>query len=120
MLLPCSWCGSPHEELVVIRDVAFGEGLVELLDGRGGAGRFSPLVGWWALSSLRGVVLRGRVGICLAGGYVWLRYRLWRRQPKAGDAVRPGVCIFVQVELQPSWPNGVPLAWVVVRGFGGG
>ena len=87
-----------------------------MLDGRGGTGRFGPFVGWWALSSLRGVVLRGRVGFCWAGGYVRLRYRLRSRRPKAGDAVRPGGCVFVQVEIQRWWPNRVPLAWVVVRG----
>ena len=73
-------------------------------------------MGCRAVPSLRGFVLRGRVGFCWAGGYVWLRYRLWRCRPKAGDAVRPGGCIFVQVELQRWWSNRVPLAWVVVRG----
>ena len=35
---------------------------------------------------------------------------------KAGDAVCPGGCGFVQVNLKRWWPNRVPLAWVVVRG----
>ena len=47
---------------------------------------------------------------------MWLRYCLWHCWPKAGDAVRPGGCIFVQVELRRWWSNRVPLAWVVVRG----
>ena len=70
----------------------------------------------WAVPSLRGFVLRARLGFCWAAGYVWLRYRLWRCGPKADDAVRPGGCIFVQVELQRWWSNRVPLAWVAVRG----
>ena len=74
-------------------------------------------MGWWAVPSLRGFVLRGPMGFCWAGGYVWLRYRLWRCRPKAGDAVRPGGCIFVQVALQRWWSNRVPVAWVVVRGL---
>ena len=73
-------------------------------------------MGWWALSFLRGIVLRGRVGFRWARGYVWFRYMLRRRWPKAGYAVRPGGCVFVQVELQRWWPNRVPLVWVVVRG----
>ena len=72
-------------------------------------------MGQWALSSLWGVALRGRVGFCWAGGYVWFRYRLRRRRPKASDAVCSAGGVFVQVELQRWWPNRVPLAWVIVR-----
>ena len=72
-------------------------------------------MGQWALSSLWGVALRGRVAFCWAGGYVWFRYRLRCRRPKAGDAVCSAGCVFVQVELQRWWPNRVPLAWVIVR-----
>ena len=51
-----------------------------------------------------------------AGGYVQLRYRLWRCWPKSCAAVRPGGCIFVQVELKRWWSNRVQFAWVIVRG----
>ena len=96
-----------------------GEGLVELLDGRGAAGGFGLFAGWWAVPLLRGLVfvLRGRLEFCWAWGYVWLRYRLWHCWPKAGDAVCPGGGIFVQVELQRWWSHRVPLAWVMVQGL---
>ena len=73
-------------------------------------------MGWWALSSLWGVVLWGPVESCWAGGYVLVRYRLWRRRRKPEDAVCPGGCVFVQVDLKRWWPSRVPFAWVVVRG----
>ena len=89
-----------------------------MLDGRGGVGGFGFFVGWWAVPLLQVLVfvLRGRLGLCWAGGTVWLQYRLWHCWPKAGDAVCPGGCIFMQVELQRWWSNRVPLAWVIVRG----
>ena len=30
--------------------------------------------------------------------------------------MRPGGCIFVQVELQRRWSNRVPFPWVILRG----
>ena len=72
--------------LVVIRDVACGEGLGKMLDGRGGAGRLGSFVGQLVLSSLWEVFLLGCVGFRWAGGYVWFWYRLRRRRTKAGDA----------------------------------
>ena len=89
--------------------MACGEGLGETLDGRGGAWRFGSFVGQWALPSFWGVVLRGRAGFCWAGGYVWFRYRLRRPRPKAGDALCPGGCVFVQVEHQAGGPTGCHL-----------
>ena len=75
-------------------------------------------MGWWAVPLLRGLVLvlRGRLGFRWAGGYVWLWYRLWHCRPKAGDAVCPGGCIFVQVEAERWWPDRVLLAWVILQG----
>ena len=75
-------------------------------------------MGWWAVSLSWGhvCVLRGRLGFCWAGGYVWLRYQLGHCWPKAGDAVRPGGCIFVQVEIQRWWSDRAPLTWVILRG----
>ena len=75
-------------------------------------------MGCRAVSLLGGPVFvsRGRLGFRRTGGYVWLRYRLWHCESKAGDVVCSGGRIFVQVELQRWWPNRVPLAWVIVRG----
>ena len=52
---------------------------MELLDGRDGVRGLGLFVGWWAVPSLRGFVfvLRGRLGFCWAGRYVWPPYRLW-------------------------------------------
>ena len=77
-----------------------------------------PFVGCRAVPLLRGsvFVLRGRLGLCRAGGYVWFRYRLWHSWPKAGGAACPGCCILVQVELQRWLSNRVPLVRVIVRG----
>ena len=73
---------------------------------------------WWAVLLLGQpvFVLHGRLEFRWAGGYVWFRFWFWHCRPKAGDAVCPGGCIFVQVELQRWWPNRVPLACVIVRG----
>ena len=115
MPLSCSGMIPLSGQFVLIWHVACGEGLGEMLDGRGGAGRFRSFVCLWALSSLWSVVLSGSVGFCWAGGYVWFRYRSWGLRPKAGDAVCRGGCVFVQVDLMLWWPR-VPFVSVIVRG----
>ena len=61
----------------------------------------------FALVVWAGVRVAWAFGALLAGGYVWFRYLLWHGRPKAGDAVFPGGCIFVQVKLQRWWSNRV-------------
>ena len=81
-------------------------------------GGFGPFVGSWGVPLLRGpvFVLRGRLWLYRAGGYVWFRYRLWHCRPNAGDAVCPVCCILMEVKLQRWWSNRVPLARCIVRG----
>ena len=95
---------------------ACGNRLGEMLESRGVPGRF--LCGPMGFVLLVGSCSAGACGGLLGCGVCVVPVSVVA--PKAGDAVCPAGCVFVQVFLKRWWPNRVPLASVVVRDVGDG